>query len=207
MDLHINYEQQAEYKLRRVEIPGKKLDWRTTRMRITKDRQGVVYNDFLVLADLPPEAFEYKLGNRSAIEWIVDQYQVSTDKRSGITNDPNRSGEPQYIVSLIGRVVTVSVETVKIVKALPALTSGDVTVVETQRPVKAKPRMKPVAKVKESTAAAAKPRGDVPATPNPVVGDEARLNVHLTSEWSPAPDERLVGRRHLDHAGDSGREH
>lgn len=52
------------------------------------------------------------LGNRSALDWIVDQYQVSTDKRSGITNDPNRDDDPTYIVRLIKKVVTVSVETV-----------------------------------------------------------------------------------------------
>jgi predicted helicase len=63
------------------------------------------------------------LGNRSALEWVIDQYQVSTDKRSGITNDPNRDsqGNPQYILRLIGQVVTVSLETVSIVNSLPAL--------------------------------------------------------------------------------------
>jgi len=55
------------------------------------------------------------------LEWIIDQYQVSTDKRSGITNDPNRADDPQYILRLIGQVITVSLETVKIVKSLPAL--------------------------------------------------------------------------------------
>jgi predicted helicase len=52
---------------------------------------------------------------------VIDQYQVSTDKRSGITNDPNRADDPQYIVRLIGQVVTISLETVKIVRALPEL--------------------------------------------------------------------------------------
>ena len=52
---------------------------------------------------------------------VIDQYQVSTDKRSGISNDPNRPDDPQYIVRLIGQVVTVSLETVKIVKAMPPL--------------------------------------------------------------------------------------
>jgi len=52
-------------------------------------------------------------------EWIIDQYQVSTDKRSGITNDPNRADDPEYIMRLIGQVITVSVETVKILKGLP----------------------------------------------------------------------------------------
>ena len=62
---------------------------------------------------------EYRLGNRSALEWVIDQYQVSTDKRSGITNDPNRLDDPEYIVRLIGQVITVSLETVKIVNNLP----------------------------------------------------------------------------------------
>lgn len=75
---------------------------------------------------IPPEAFEYRLGNRSALEWIIDQYQVSTDKRSGITNDPNREDEPDYIVKLIGKVTTVSVETVKIVRDLPALRIAEI---------------------------------------------------------------------------------
>ena len=55
-----------------------------------KDKTQIKYNDFLTLIGIPPETFEYKLGNRSALDWIIDQYQVSTDKRSGITNDPNR---------------------------------------------------------------------------------------------------------------------
>jgi len=64
------------------------------------------------------EVFEYRLGNRSALERIIDQYQVSTDKRSGITNDPNRADDPQYIVRLIGKVITLSLETVKLVQSL-----------------------------------------------------------------------------------------
>ena len=59
--------------------------------------------------------------NRSALEWIIDQYQVSTDKRSGITNDPNREDDPQYIFRLIGQVITVSLETMKLIKGLPQL--------------------------------------------------------------------------------------
>lgn len=53
--------------------------------------------------------------------WLTDQYQVSTDKRSGITNDPNREDDPEYIVRLVGQVITVSLETMKIVNALPDL--------------------------------------------------------------------------------------
>jgi predicted helicase len=120
-DLHVNYEAQAEYGLERVENADAALDWRVERMRLSKDKTAIVYNDFLTLEGIPPAAFEYRLGNRSALEWIIDQYQVTTDKRSGITNDPNRTGEPDYIVKLIGKVITVSIETVKTVRGLPAL--------------------------------------------------------------------------------------
>ena len=65
--------------------------------------------------------FEYRLGNRSALEWVIDQYRVKTDKRSGIVNDPNRPDDPRYIVKLIQKVITVSLETMKIVKGLPEL--------------------------------------------------------------------------------------
>ena len=66
-------------------------------------------------------ALTYRLGNRCALDWIIDQYRVKTDKRSGIVNDPNRAGDPQYIVGLIGKVISLSLETVEIVGALPEL--------------------------------------------------------------------------------------
>jgi predicted helicase len=88
------------------------------KMRLNKDKSMLVYNNFLTLAGIPHEAYEYKLGNRSALEWIIDQYQVKTDKRSGIVNDPNRPDDPEYILRLIGKIITVSLETVKVVKLL-----------------------------------------------------------------------------------------
>ncbi len=118
-DLHVHYEQQLEYPLERIEKG--QLDWRVEKMRLSKDKTTLVYNEFLTLKGIPPETYEYRLGNRSALEWVIDQYQVSTDKRSGITNDPNRADDPEYILRLIGQVITVSLETMKIVKSLPAL--------------------------------------------------------------------------------------
>jgi len=82
---------------------------------------ALVVNDTLTLEGIPAETFAYRLGNRSALEWVIDQYRVTTDKRSGIISDPNRSDEPEYIVRLVERVVQVSVETVGIVKGLPPL--------------------------------------------------------------------------------------
>ncbi|MCA1567562.1 MAG: helicase [Acidobacteria bacterium] len=120
-EIHVNYEQAAEYPLARREQKGVALDWRVERMRLSKDKQSLRYNEFLTLARIPPEVYEYRLGNRSALEWVVDQYQVTIDKRSGIANDPNRADDPEYIVRLVGQVVAVSLETVKIVRELPAL--------------------------------------------------------------------------------------
>ena len=120
-ELHVNYEKQPEYPLHRLENKDARLNWLVERIRLSKDKTQLVYNDFLTLGGIPPESFEYRLGNRSALEWIVDQHRVKTDKRSGIVNDPNRSHDPEYIVRLIGKVITVSLETVKIVKSLPLL--------------------------------------------------------------------------------------
>jgi len=91
------------------------------KMRLAKDRRSLKVNDSLTLGGIPPEAFEYRLGNRSALEWVIDQYQVTEDKHSGIRSDPNRPDDPEYIVRLVGQVIHVSVETVKLVKSLPAL--------------------------------------------------------------------------------------
>ena len=109
------------HPLTRREQPDTQLNWRVEKMKLTRDKTALVYNDFLTLEGIPPETYEYRLGNRSALEWVIDQYQVSTDKRSGITNDPNRPDDPQYIVRLIAQVITVSLETMKIVKSLPPM--------------------------------------------------------------------------------------
>ncbi len=89
-------------------------------MRLGKDKKSIDVNDSLTLAAIPPEVFDYRLGNRSAIEWVIDQYRVKEDKRTGIRSDPNNPDDPEYIVRLVGQVVRVSVETVKIVAGPPA---------------------------------------------------------------------------------------
>ena len=121
-NLHVNYESAPKYDgLKSIETEGMTIDWRVEKMRLSKDKTQLKYNDFLTLDGIPPEVYAYKLGNRSALEWIVDQYRVKTDKRSGIINDPNRDREPRYIVDMIARIITVSLKTVKIVKNLPLL--------------------------------------------------------------------------------------
>lgn len=120
-ELHVNYESQKEYPLEQIENPDKLLNWRVEKMKLTKDKTAIIYNDFLTLAGIPPEAFEYKLGNRSALEWIIDRYQIHRDKRSGIVNDPNRADDQEYIVRLIGKIITVSLETMRLVTCLPSI--------------------------------------------------------------------------------------
>ena len=118
MDIHLNYESEEEYRLNWHESEGVPFSWRVEKMRLTSDKTAIIVNESLTLSGIPSECFLYRLGNRSALEWVLDQYQVSTDKRSGIVSDPNNLDDQHYIIRLIGKVITVSVETVKLVNEL-----------------------------------------------------------------------------------------
>ena len=96
--------------------------------KLVADRSTVVYNSRITLSGIPEEAYRYQLGSRSAIEWILDRYQVKVDrgpKGSGIGNDPNdRShevGYPRSIIDLLARIVPVTLDTPKVADALPPL--------------------------------------------------------------------------------------
>ena len=127
-DLHIGYESADLYP---VELSGPiRDDLRVTKMRYggkaaNWDRTVIHVAPGVTISGIPAAAHEYKLGSRSALDWILERYQVKTDKASGIVNDSNdwgaEHGNPAYIVELIRRIVTVSVETVRIVQSLPAL--------------------------------------------------------------------------------------
>ncbi|MEU4014884.1 type ISP restriction/modification enzyme [Microbacterium sp. NPDC028030] len=127
-DLHLNYESAEKYPLTVTEREDASL--RVTKMRYGKagkgvDKSTVIYNDDITLTGIPAEAHEYMLGSRSALDWILERYQVKADKPSGIVNDPNawgaEHGDERYILDLISRITTVSTETMKIVKGLPGL--------------------------------------------------------------------------------------
>ena len=120
-ELHLRYEDQREYPLDYIETPDTPLTWRVEKMRFSRDKTQIQYNDFLTLDGIPPAVFGYRLGNRSALEWVLDQYRVKEDRRSGIVNDPNRPDDKKYIVRLIQKVITVSLETMNIIEALPPL--------------------------------------------------------------------------------------
>ena len=133
-DLHVNYESVEPYPLEEMHAsnwnPNTDDAFRVEKMkyggrRPNLDTSTIIYNAGITLKDIPPEAHEYKLGTRSALDWLIDRYQVRTHTKSGIVNDPNdwaeEAGDPRYILDLIKRVTTVSVETVGIVRGLPEL--------------------------------------------------------------------------------------
>lgn len=140
-ELHLGYETATPYPLRGLDDPVPTGEAAYEHFRVQKmtfgkirdpasrklvaDRSTIVYNSRITLSGIPQEAYSYMLGSRSAIEWIIDRYQLKTDKPSGIVNDPNdwsrEVSNPRYIVDLVARIVTVSLETMKIVDALPTL--------------------------------------------------------------------------------------
>ena len=120
-DLHTGYESAKPCKLARIENREAPPDWRVEAMKLSKDGRDVIYNDWLTLGGVPPEALEYRLGNRSALAWVIDQYRVERDKDGELVSDPNAPEDEEAIVRLVGQVITVSVETMQIIRALPDL--------------------------------------------------------------------------------------
>ena len=151
-DLHLDYEQVAPTPLG-ITVDGVPVDWedrhgidpallRVTKMRYgkvrregtrTDDRSTIAYNEHVTLTGIPETAQDYHLGARSALDWLLDRYQVKVDKKSGIVNDPNlwmvegagggptATPQPFYLLDLIVRVTTVSLRTMAIVESLPPL--------------------------------------------------------------------------------------
>ncbi|MEB0000529.1 DEAD/DEAH box helicase family protein [Cryobacterium sp. RTS3] len=126
--LHLGYETVDPYPLN--EERSADADYKVTKMRhpgmgAKKDNTTVIFNSDVTITGIPEVAYEYMLGSRPAVDWIIERYQLKTDKPSGIVNDPNdwaaEHENPRYVLDLLARIVTVSVETVKIVKSLPSL--------------------------------------------------------------------------------------
>lgn len=137
-DLHLNYETVDPHPLEEMSsslAPSGDIDgqearyeyYRVTKMSFgaRKDRSRIIYNSRITLAGIPDEAFEYQVNGKSALEWILDRYQVTTHKDSQIANDPNdycrEVDNPRYIIDLIKRIVTISIKTNRIVAALPSM--------------------------------------------------------------------------------------
>lgn len=125
-DLHLNYENRPAPAGVTVEGDNGS-NYHVTKMKFpSKDNTSeIIYNSQITIKNIPPEAYEYIVNGRTAIGWIMERYQIKTDKDSGIVNDPNdwaiEHNQPRYILDLLLSIITVSVETMKIVKGLPKL--------------------------------------------------------------------------------------
>lgn len=92
-----------------------------TKMKLIPEKHRLIYNEYVTIDDIPNEAFEYIVNGRSALGWVVDKYQITTDKESGIINDPNEYAGSTYILNLVLSVINVSVKTMEIVRNLPSI--------------------------------------------------------------------------------------
>lgn len=131
INLHLNYEKipmyqkvkftyhgLPNYKVKKI-IFGKSRD---EKGKLKKDKSILIFNNSITIENVPKKAYQYMVNGKSAIEWIMDQYQVKTDKKSGITDDPNDySDDPKYIFNLLLRIINVSVQTVDLINQLPKL--------------------------------------------------------------------------------------
>ncbi len=129
MELHINYEEVPVYEGVNIEVSHNP-SYKVTKMKYAKkrDKEGksgndlstIIFNKDIKISNIPEKAYEYIVNGRSAIEWIMDQYQVKTDNKSGITDDPNDfSDDEKYIFNLLLRIINVSVKTVDLINSLP----------------------------------------------------------------------------------------
>lgn len=135
-ELHLNYEAVEPYRKCQViyaplTTKDEDMNYRVEKMRFAKrdsktlDKSIIHYNAGITIENIPAEAYGYVVNGKSAIEWIMERYAVTTDKKSGITNDPNNWAkeheDEKYILNLLLRIINVSMQTVEIVKKLPKI--------------------------------------------------------------------------------------
>ncbi|MFS4490249.1 DEAD/DEAH box helicase [Dietzia kunjamensis] len=124
-DLHVGYENVGPWPLDVTVKPGvddcDRDTWRVDKLRFKSktDHTTIIYNRYVTISGIPDDAERYLLGPRTALAWLIDRYQVKTDKASGIVNDPNDWADEHddhlYIVNLIAKATRVAVETMEIV--------------------------------------------------------------------------------------------
>ena len=128
LDLHLNYEDQPIWDSVEVEIS--KPDYRVKKMKHPKmrnaqgklvpDNTKIIFNDNVTISGIPERAYKYVVNGKSGIGWVIDQYQINEDKKSGIVDDPNDfSDDPKYILNLLLSVITVSMRTLELIDELP----------------------------------------------------------------------------------------
>ncbi len=131
--MHINYENVKKYPVK-LETGKRNLsqftnkDYYVEQMKYAKkgDLSTVIYNNSITIKDIPLEAYQYIVNGKPALDWIIERQAISTHKESGIINDANdwaieTMNNAKYPLELFMRIITVSIETMKIVKSLPML--------------------------------------------------------------------------------------
>lgn len=121
-ELHLNYEYQSVWEGVEVSITNKNPNYKVTKMKHPKRNvlDTIIYNEDITIKNIPTKAYSYIVNGKPAIEWIIDQYRVKTDKKSGIIDDPNGfSDNPKYILNLLLSVITVSMKTLELIDQLP----------------------------------------------------------------------------------------
>jgi predicted helicase len=125
-DLHLNYETVSPYP--DVKVTGTEGKYFAVgKMKFPKKDQKdtIIFNSKITISGIPDKGYQYIVNGKSAIEWIMERYQIKTDSDSGITNDPNdwakEVGNPRYILDLLLSIINLSVQTVDIVDGLPEL--------------------------------------------------------------------------------------
>lgn len=121
-ELHLDYENQSCWEGVEVIISNANPNYSVTKMKHPKKGvlDTIIYNEHITIKNIPEKAYEYVVNGRPAIEWIIDQYQIKIDKKSGITDDPNEySDDPKYILNLLLSVITVSMRTLELIDELP----------------------------------------------------------------------------------------
>ena len=132
-DLHLNYEDKDPYQVNYEQgnvavgmLSGKDFYVEKMKFKSKEDKSSIIYNHNITINDIPLEAYEYVVNGKSAIEWVMDRQRITTHKDSQITNNPNdwaneTMNNPRYPLDLLLRVITISLESVNIIKSLPKL--------------------------------------------------------------------------------------
>lgn len=129
-DLHLNYEKVSPYKDVTLTFKSENPSYKVNKMKHPKvknedgksvnDKSRIIFNNEITLSNIPEKAYGYIVNGKAAIEWIIDQYKVKTDNKSGIVDDPNSySEDPKYILNLLLSIITVSMKTLELIDELP----------------------------------------------------------------------------------------
>jgi predicted helicase len=135
-NLHVNYEdvepypvqfKEGDLRLATIDNPSEFFKVKKMKFISKNDKTRVFYNNNLTIENIPLDAYKFQINGKSPIEWLIDRIQITTDKQSGINNDPNlyateTLNNPKYPLELFQKIITVSIETVKIIDSMPKLT-------------------------------------------------------------------------------------